>query len=52
MVFIEYEISFTKRISKMGKNRVIKVPKDRHDDFEHRDLVKVTLMKKEQQKLH
>lgn len=36
----------------MGKNRVIKVPKDRQDDFEHKDLVKVTLMKKEQQKLH
>ena len=52
VIYMEYDISFTKRISKMGKNRIIKVPKDRHDDFEHKDLVKVTLMKKEQQKLH
>ena len=35
----------------MGKNFVIKIPKDRHDDFEHKDLVKVVLVKKEQ-KLH
>ena len=49
---MEYEISFTKRVSKMGKNLVIKVPKDRHDDFDHKDLVKVSLVKKELQKLH
>jgi hypothetical protein len=35
----------------MGQNRVIKIPKDRHDDFDHKDLVKVVLVKKEQ-KLH
>ena len=39
-------------MSKMGKNLVIKVPKDRHDDFEHKDLVKVTLVKKEGPRLH
>ena len=44
---MEYEISFTKRVSKMGKSLVIKVPKDRHDDFDHKDLVKVYLVKKE-----
>lgn len=49
---MEYEISFVKRVSKMGKNLVIKVPKDRHDDFDHKDLVKVILVKKEQPKLH
>ena len=49
---MEYEISFTKRISKMGKNRVIKVPKDRHEDFDHQDLVKVTLVKKKLGELH
>jgi hypothetical protein len=36
----------------MGKNRVIKVPLDRHEDFEHKDLVKVTLVKKTQEKLN
>jgi len=49
---MEYEISFTKRVSKMGKNLVIKIPKDRHDDFDHKDLVKVSLVKKELQRLH
>ncbi len=46
-----YEISFTKRVSKMGTHLVIKVPKDRHDDFDHNDLIKVTLLKKNP-KLH
>lgn len=41
-----FEISFTKRVSKMGPHLVIKIPKDRHDDFEHKDLVKVVLLKK------
>ena len=36
----------------MGPHRVIKIPKDRHDDFEHNDLIKVTLLKKDPQKLH
>ena len=49
---MEYEISFTKRVSKMGKNLVIKIPKDRHDDFDHKDHVKVSLVKKELQRLH
>lgn len=46
------EISFTKRISKMGPYLVIKIPKDRHDDFEHSDLIKVTLLKKKLTPLH
>ncbi|MDP3918760.1 MAG: hypothetical protein Q8Q35_02550 [Nanoarchaeota archaeon] len=37
---------FIKRISKMGPNLVIKVPKDRHSDFSKGDLVKVILVKK------
>lgn len=37
---------FIKRISKMGQNLVIKVPKDRHGDFERSDLVRVILVKK------
>jgi len=41
-----FDISFIKRISKMGKHLMIKVPRDRHDDFEHMDLVKVILVKK------
>jgi len=40
------EEEFIKRISKMGPNLVIKVPKDRHRDFERGDLVKVILIKK------
>ncbi len=46
------EISFTKRISKMGPHLVIKIPKDRHDDFEHNDLIKVILLKKKLTPLH
>ena len=46
------EISFTKRISKMGPHLIIKVPKDRHEDFEHNDLIKVTLLKKKYSLLH
>ncbi len=38
---------FIKRISKMGPNLVIKVPKDRHGDFEKGDLVRVLLVKKD-----
>ncbi len=38
---------FIKRISKMGPNLVIKVPKDRHRDFSKGDLVKVLLIKKD-----
>ena len=42
-----HEISFTKRISKLKKDKlIIIIPKDRLDDFEHKDLVKVTLIKK------
>jgi|ETN01SMinimDraft_4_1059930.scaffolds.fasta_scaffold57995_2 hypothetical protein len=52
MVSDDYEISFTKRISKMGKNFVIKIPLDRHDDFEHKDLVKVILLKKDHKSTH
>jgi len=48
----DMEISFTKRISKMGPHRIIKIPKDRHDDFEHNDLIKVILLKKEFTPLH
>ena len=41
------EISFTKRISKLKKDKlIIIIPKDRLDDFEHKDLVKVVLVKK------
>ena len=40
------EISFTKRISKLKKDKLIViVPKDRLDDFEHKDLIKATLLK-------
>jgi len=46
------EISFTKRISKMGPHLIIKVPKDRHEDFEHNDLIKVTLLKKKLTLIH
>jgi hypothetical protein len=42
---------FIKRVSKMGPNLVIKVPKDRHGDFEKRDLVKVILIKKDHGKV-
>jgi len=49
---MDEEISFTKRISKMGPHRIIKIPKDRHDDFEHQDLIKVTLVKKKYSPLH
>ena len=38
---------FIKRISKMGPNLVIKVPKDRHGDFEKGDLVRVLLVEKD-----
>ncbi|MCK4589766.1 MAG: hypothetical protein KAT77_04935 [Nanoarchaeota archaeon] len=41
------EISFTKRISKLKKDKLIVIiPKDRLDDFSHKDLVKVVLIKK------
>ena len=41
------EIDFTKRVSKLSdKKLVILIPKDRMDDFEHKDLVKVILVKK------
>jgi len=42
---------FIKRISKMGPNLVIKVPKDRHRDFGRGDLVKVILVKKDHGKV-
>ena len=38
---------FIKRISKMGPNLIIKVPKDRHVDFGKGDLVRVVLIKKD-----
>lgn len=41
------EVSFTKRISKLKKDKLIVIiPKDRLDDFGHKDLVKVILLKK------
>ncbi|MBU2639412.1 MAG: hypothetical protein KKG75_01755 [Nanoarchaeota archaeon] len=43
---IQYQEEFIKRISKMGPNLVIKVPKDRHRDFDRGDLVRVSLIKK------
>ena len=43
------EISFTKRISKLRKDKlVILIPKDRLDDFGHKDLIKVIFLKKSQ----
>ncbi len=48
----DLEISFTKRISKMGPHRIITIPKDRHDDFEHSYLIKVILLKKKLQPIH
>ena len=40
------EITFTKRISKLKKDKLIVIiPKDRLDDFSHKDLVKVILLK-------
>ena len=44
---IPIDEEFIKRISKMGPNLIIKVPKDRHGDFEKKDLVKVILVKKD-----
>jgi len=44
---IRLEEEFIKRISKMGPNLVIKVPKDRHRDFGKGDLVRVILIKKD-----
>lgn len=45
------EISFTKRISKLNKEKLIVIiPKDRLDDFGHKDLVKVILLKKAKKK--
>jgi hypothetical protein len=41
------EISFTKRISKLKKDKlIIIIPKDRLDDFGHKDLVKVVFLKR------
>jgi len=41
------EVSFTKRVSKLSKDKLIVIiPKDRLDDFSHKDLVKVVLLKK------
>ena len=41
------EIDFTKRISKLSDNKlVILIPKDRMDDFKHKDLVKVVWLKR------
>jgi hypothetical protein len=41
------EINFTKRVSKLKKDKlIIIIPKDRLDDFSHKDLVKVTFLKK------
>jgi len=41
------EVSFTKRISKLKKDKlIIIIPKDRLDDFSHKDLIKVMLVKK------
>ena len=45
------EITFTKRISKLKKDKlIIIIPKDRLDDFSHKDLVKVVLVKKAKKK--
>ena len=44
---MEQEIPFTKRVSKLKKDKlIIIIPKDRLDDFAHKDLVKVVLLKK------
>ena len=41
------EITFTKRISKLKDDKlIIIIPKDRLDDFSHKDLVKIVLVKK------
>jgi len=41
------EITFTKRVSKLRKDKlIIIIPKDRLDDFGHKDLVKVVFLKK------
>ena len=46
-VYFMEEISFIKRISKLKKDKLIVIiPKDRLDDFGHKDLVKVILLKK------
>jgi hypothetical protein len=39
------EIFFTKRISKISGNLIISIPVD-ETKFEHKDLVKVTLLRK------
>ena len=45
------EISFTKRVSKLKKDKLIVIiPKDRLDDFGHKGLVKVILIKKKNAK--
>lgn len=44
---IQINEEFIKRISKMGPNLVIKVPKDRHRDFAKGDLVRVILIKRD-----
>ena len=44
---IQINEEFIKRISKMGPNLVIKVPKDRHRDFGRGDLVRVILIKRD-----
>jgi len=46
------EVSFTKRVSKLSKDKlVVLIPKDRLDDFGHKDLVKVTFLKRATKKM-